>query len=409
VRHTENRILKQAVWWCAILVLLGGCQKNDNSVNSKDIYPPPRVAGFNSYFPLIVGRSWTYIVTSTSVSGNSNQTSTDTEVATVSQANKTIDELSNAFDVEIGKPRSTSTTGLAFFTETQKLWMDLNTGIIWNPPPVISNLQWRQNSTLSFDLATNDTLTYYIRGPSNCVVAGNQHPEIASAVIQAGAQLLITTGNALGSTSLVLKNQATLTDSMTVVVYVDKVLQAIGPTASPWFPVWALTNSQGELTLFSWDSTMTFKQVNDSTLVDRLRYIITCRYVAAENITSGNTKYTTAHYQVRGSIYETIYEEGVLEFDGTSVDVNYGLWLSDSIGIIKGEMSGISVIRDLNYSNLKSFIQGLVDTSGALLGAFKSPRVNYYTSAGGSFWVIINKQPADTISTLTYLLLQKSF
>ena len=401
--------MKKAVWWCAILVLLSGCKKNDNTVSSKDTSPLPRVAGFNSYFPFMVGRSWTYIASSTSASGSSNQSSPDTEVATVSQASKTVDELSNAFVVEIGKPGSTLTAGLAFFTETQKLWMDLNFGFTWIDPITIPILRWYKDSTVRIEIATNKTVTYDIQGQSSCVLAGNQHPGIASALIQAGQELLIATGNTLGSTSLVLKNQSALTDSMTVVVYVDKELQAIGPSASPWFPAWVQTNSRSELTLFSWDSTMTFKQVNDSTLTDRLRYIITCKYLAAENITSGNTNYTTAHYQLRGAIYETIYNEETLEFDGSSVDVNYGLWLSDSIGIVKGEMSGISVTRDFSYGSLKSSMQGIIDTSGAFLGMFRSPRVSYYASASGSFWVTINKRQADTISTLTYLLLQKSF
>lgn len=321
----------------------------------------------------------------------------------------TIDELSNAFLVEIGKPGSTWTTDLAFFTETQKLWMDLNFGITPIQPIAVLILRWQKDSTVGIETATNKTVTYDIFGQSSYVVAGNQHPGIASALIQAGHELQITTGNTVGSTSLVLKNQSAPTDSMTMVVYVVQELQAVGPSASPWFPAWVLTNSRSELTLFSWDSTMTFRQVNDSTLTDRLMYIITCKYLAAENITSGNTNYTTAHYQLRGAIYETIYDQGALEFDGSSVDVNYNLWLSDSTGIVKGEMSGISVTRDFSYGGLESSIQGIIDTSGVFLGTFKSPRVSYYADAGGYFSVTINKQPADTISTLTYLLLQKNF
>jgi hypothetical protein len=217
-----------------------------------------------------------------------------------------------------------------------------------------------------------------------------------------------------GETTFTLQRDGgTAADTMTVVIGVSSGLPvSVTSPFPPWIPLWQLTSSSSDETVFSFDTTYSFKRIGDSTqCLDELQYLITNRYVGSETVPALNIPLRCDKFEMKVTVAETItstdHSQTKVLFSGLSTDFTIETWLAKGIGFVKGSMNG-------NSRPLVASMGGSQDASGVLNGYYISPRIMYAaipnsgTSIGQFFQVDNVPLSASTVYN-EFILVQKNF
>lgn len=236
-------------------------------------------------------------------------------------------------------------------------------------------------------------------------------PAVAAAAVVSGYQLQIR-GLAAGFTTLLLKKTNGLPkDTLTVYIEVDATIRMTGPSLPVWLPVWRLTNSTSEETVFSWDTTYSWRRFSNRALYsDELNYIITNRFVGEDQAVLDQKTIQCEKFESKAAVHETIVCQNssgtVALFSGASSGFTAEVWLASGIGCVKLIVNGNTLLPAVG-------IAGARDSSGVLHGYYISPRLRYAiideSNPSSEYFSVDTTSLAASPALYVYTLISKNF
>ncbi|HQT92322.1 MAG TPA: hypothetical protein PL001_09890, partial [Candidatus Kryptobacter bacterium] len=199
-------------------------------------------------------------------------------------------------------------------------------------------------------------------------------------------------------------------DTMTVVVGTRKdVPSAVTSPFLPWIPLWQLTDSSSAATMYTRDTTYSFKCIADSAeCTDELSYTLTSSYLGQETMEVQNVPVLCDRFRTNMIVIETITYTDTIQtrvlFSGLSTVFGMEVWLARGVGFVKGIAGGNSLPP-------VAAMGGDMDTTGVLKGYYISPRIAYASVplSGGSYrqYFYVNDSALAPMGTLNEFVLQK--
>jgi len=333
--------------------------------------------GLADYLPVSTGNSWTYGAFSVDGSGTMDTSWSGPSTLSIFQTNALIGGQPNAFIVQTVDPLGTASY-MAFHVDATTLWHYIGVG---GALPFAQDLiTWDPGGYSGTVVAVNRVQTYLIADPSGgsptFSIVRPPDPAIATAVMTARDSLQIT-GVTPGQTMLTLmKSGGTPADTMALLVGTSNSMSAsLSTLLPPWIPLYMLTRQSSGETLFSRDTTFTFRRMSDSaTCTDRMSYMLTNRYVGDEVIPVLNSPRWCERIETKLVMEETITiadsaSPRVL-FSGPSMHFVVDTWLLKGVGFVKISVTG-------NARPPVADMEGDKDENGVLNGYYISPRITY--------------------------------
>ncbi len=351
---------------------VGGCTNKPSTAAS-----PTSEPSLAEYFPLKVGNSWTYSGFTVNASGTGD-TSAPTPVSiSILQTNLLVAGNPYAFIVKTIDGQG-NVSYLAFFMDQKTIWHYLGTQSTF---PYNDNfILWASGGYAGAVIGVTQTKKIYVidqSGTSSSFsITRLPEPTVASANM-ASRDTLEITGVSTGATMLTLKKtNGAAADTMTVLIDVNNsAASSLATTFPPWIPLWQLTSSSTDETVFTVDTTYRFKCIGDSAeCSDELCYRITNRFIGGETVPALNTNLQCDAFEMRVTLVETVTytdkTQSQVLFAGPSSFFTIDTWLSKGIGFVKGTVNGNSLPPI-------AVMGGFQDSSGVLNGYYISPRVTY--------------------------------
>lgn len=354
------------------ILSVGGCSKKPSMTA-----PPTSDPTLAGYVPLKVGNSWTYSGFTVNTAGTGDTSIPTPMGISILQTNLLIAGEPNAFIVKTVDGRG-NVTYLSFFMDQKTIWHYLGTQSTF---PYNDNfILWASGGYAGAVIGVNQTKKIYIidqpETSSSFSIMRLPEPTVASANM-ASQDTLEITGVSTGATMLTLKKtNGAAADTMTVLIDVNNsAASSLASTFPPWIPLWQLTTSSTDETVFTVDTTYKFKCIRDSAeCSDELCYRITNRYMGDEIVPALNTNLQCDAFEMKVTLVETVTymdkTQSQVLFAGPSSFFTIDTWLAKGIGFVKGRVNGNSLPPI-------AVMGGVPDSSGVLNGYYISPRVTY--------------------------------
>ncbi len=390
------------------LVSMIGCTR-EHPVTAPVVTSPT----LSQYIPLKVGNSWTYSGSVSGATGTNETSSTEPLVVSIFQTNTLISGNPNAFVVQTTNEQNLISY-LAFSVDARVLWHYLggdNTFAL-----EVNSILWIPGGVGAATVRPNESRKFHITdrsGTSNSFNLKRQpDPSIARTVMMSEDTVQIE-GVSVGQTTFALQRiGGSTSDTMTVLVETSNAARQFSLPSSPWVPIWKLTYSSSEETMFSWDTTYSFRLISDSTLCrDELSGVVTNRYLGQEDISALNSVLPCDKFQMKVIVSEIVTltdktQERVL-YSGPSTYFTVDMWLAKGVGFVRGNINGDSHVPFITMG-------GEQDSGGVLRGYYLSPRVRYASFVGASasyqqYFQVDDTPLATDPSNETFLLIDKNF
>jgi len=397
------------VLFIIIFLTLAGCSPKDRITTSDN-----SDSNLNEYVPLKLGNSWTYSGFSVNTAGSIDTSASNPVVLSIFQMNALIGGQPNAFIVRTDDERG-HVSYLAFNIDGNTMWNYLGSGSTFHVQE--SFILWVPKGISGAVVESNQTQKYYITDLSGIsesfLIMRPPDPMIALAMMTSQDTLQIK-GVSTGQTTLTLqKINGTAADTMTVLIGVTSDLPSSVASPFPqWIPLWQLTHSSSDETVFAQDTSYSFKCINDSAECrDDLHYLLTNRYVGDEIVPALDMQLQCERFEMNITITETVTYTNKVQtrvlFSGLSTYYTIDTWLAKGIGFVKGSVNGNSLSPVASMGGVK-------DSSGVLKGYYISPRVTYASipnlQASYSQFFRVDGTPLS-ISTVynKFILVRKNF
>jgi len=368
----HNYMRRSNVLFTTIFLILAGCSPKEPPTG-----PGSSVPALIEYLPLKTGNSWTYSTSTFDAAIPSDTSSPAPVVLSIFQTNVLIGGQPNAFIVRSDDERG-NVSYLAFTINGNTLWHYLGTGSTFEVNE--SDILWVPGGVGGAVVGVNQTQKYYVteRSGSSMKFSIVRPPDSAVALAAVASQdSLQIKGISAGETVITLqKIGGTSADTMAVLIGVSSNVRSSVTSPLPsWIPLWQLTTSTTDKTVFSLDTTNSFRCISDSTECrDELHYLLTNRYVGEETVPALATSLHCDRFEMKVTVTETVTTADKLQtkvlFSGLSTFYTVDTWLAKGIGFVKGSVNG-------NSRSLFASMGGSQDPAGVLNGYYISPRVTY--------------------------------
>ena len=362
----------QGVAFFLVMFLMIGCSRKGPITG-----PPAGGFDLNDYLPVEVNNSWTFDGFATNTARGSDTSWSSPTILSIFQANVLVGGKPNAFIVRMDDNEA-KVSYLAFSIDGKTLLHYLGAGS--TIPPADNFIIWVSGGVEGAVVGADQTQKFHIADQSgNSIfvsILRSPDPTIARAIMISPDTMLIT-GVSVGQTTLTL-HEAGGSESDTMAVLIATVSNLPSSVASPyppWIPIWQLTNSSSEQTIFSEDTTYIFKCITDSAECrDELHYLSTNLFVGSESVPALNTTIACDRFQMKMTISETVTltdkSQSRILFSGLSTQYTIDTWLAKGIGFVRATVNG-------NSRSPLVIMGGLQDANGVLDGYYLSPRVTY--------------------------------
>lgn len=369
---SHNRMRRNSVLFTIIFLTLAGCSSKERITD-----PVSNSPTLNDYVPLKVGNSWTYSGFNVNNAASRDTSSSSPVVITIIQTNLLIGGQPNAFIVQSDDEHGQA-SNLAFSIIGNTIWHYLGAGSTFHIDD--SLILWVPGGIGGAVVGVNQTQKYYVRDRSGNSILFSiirpPDPSIALATTTSQDTVQIK-GVSAGETAFTLQRvDGTAADTMIVLIGVrSNVPSSVTSPFPPWAPLWQFTNSTSNETVFSLDTTYSFKCISDTAECrDELHYLFTNRYVGDEVLPALNMTLHCDRFEMKITITETITYTDTIRtrvlFSGLSTYYTIDTWLAKGIGFVKGRVNGSSLSPVASMG-------GFQDSSGVLKGYYISPRVTY--------------------------------
>ena len=398
-------------------LMVGGCKRNDRIID-----PTNQEVSLYEYLPLKIGNSWMYFVSKMNSIGIVEGTSFNSCSVSVLQTNTLIGGQPNAFIMHATSDKGKE-SNLAFSIGGRTLYHYL--GENSSPLLRINFIAWSPGGLSGAKVGLNQNqkfkITDFSGNPMSFTIKHSPDPVITRALMTAADTVQIQ-GISVGNTTFVIqKVGGNIGDTMTVLVEVGTSIRPVAPPFSSWMPIWQLTHSNTDEIMYSWDTTYSFRTLDDSSLCsDRIEYLITNRFMGNEIVTVSNSFMTCEKFEMKVLVMETVtYLNNypsfsnensfppMVVFNGPSTYYTVTMWLAKEIGFVKGIVNG-------NTRSLAVMTGGAKDSAGILHGYYFSPRISYLVSEGPSkssaqYFHIDDTPLAPKLSSDFFVLQSKNF
>lgn len=368
----HNRMRRNNVLFTIIFLTLAGCTPKERitDTGSSD-------SNLHEYVPLKVGNSWTYSGFTVNTAGSSDTSTSGPVLLSIFQTNALIGGQPNAFIVRTDDEQG-HVSYLAFSISGNTMWHYLGSGSTFHVQE--SLILWVPGGISGAMVGSNQTQKYYITDRSGTSESFSimRPPDSSIALAMMTSQDTVQIkGVSAGQTTLTLqKIDGTAADTMTVLIGVSSNLpSSVASPFPPWIPLWQLTHSSSDETVFSLDTTYSFKCISDSAECrDELHYLFTNRYLGDEIVPALGMPLQCDRFEMKITATETVTYTDKIQtrvlFSGLSTHFTIDTWLAKGIGFVKGRVNG-------NTRSLVAAMGGAQDSSGVLNGYYISPRVAY--------------------------------
>ena len=361
-----------SILFTIVFLTFAGCSPRERGTD-----PGSDGTTLNEYIPLKVGNSWKYSSLTVNTAGPIDTSSSGPLVLSIIQKNVLIGGQPNAFIVQSDDERG-HVSYLAFSIYGNTLWHYLGAGSTFNGED--NFILWIPSGIGGAVVEVGHTQKYYVTDrsgvPVSFSIVRSPDPSIALASTSAQDTVQIE-GISAGETVFTLQRTGgTAADTMAVLIGVSSDLpSSVTSPFPPWIPLWQWMSSSSDETVFSLDTTNSFKCISDNTeCKDELHYLFTNRYVGDEIIPVLNMPIHCDRFAMKIIVTETITYTDTIQtlvlFSGLSTDFTIETWLAKGIGFVKGRASG-------NSRSLAVSMGGSKDSRGVLTGYYISPRVAY--------------------------------
>ncbi len=392
-----------------IFLSLVGCSPKERIADPSSSGP-----SLNDYLPLKAGNAWTYSSFTVNTGGLGDTSVSSPVVLSVFETNVVVGGQPNAFIVRSDNEQG-HVSYLAFNISGNTLWSYLGTGATFG---VEDNfILWTPGGSGGALVGVNQTQKYYVSDQSGTstsfFILRSPDSSIALAMMASPDTVKIK-GVSAGETAFTLQRTGgTAADTMTVLIGVSSNLpSSLTSPLPPWIPLWQLTTSSSDQTIFSLDTTYSFKCItNHAECRDELRYLFTNRFVGSEVLSALSMPLNCDRYEMRITVTETVTYTDTIKtsvlFSGLSTYYTIDAWLAKGVGFVKGSVNG-------NSLSPAASMGGSLDSNGVLHGYYISPRVVYAAiptspaSYGQFFHVDDAPLSASTVYN-EFILVRKNF
>lgn len=235
-----------------IFLSLVGCSPKERIADPSSSGP-----SLNDYLPLKAGNAWTYSSFTVNTGGLGDTSVSSPVVLSVFETNVVVGGQPNAFIVRSDNEQG-HVSYLAFNISGNTLWSYLGTGATFG---VEDNfILWTPGGSGGALVGVNQTQKYYVSDQSGTstsfFILRSPDSSIALAMMASPDTVKIK-GVSAGETAFTLQRTGgTAADTMTVLIGVSSNLpSSLTSPLPPWIPLWQLTTSSSDQTIFSLDTT----------------------------------------------------------------------------------------------------------------------------------------------------------